>query len=206
MRVGSCATFFSVQGKYFLRYRQYQPLSQLLTNKVYNCLSGTALYALLLERLGIAYTIHETPYHVYLVVHYANGGKALLESTGRGEGFLTGDHIRMRESAYERPDSGQWRAAATLCTPDRPGDCPDSYRVETNLQQLAAMQYHNYAVEDYNGHQLRSAWQNVRKAAILHPASRRVRGLNYYIRAAARMSGITLMPKPILHPSQTYLP
>ena len=52
--------------EFFRRYSQFASFSETLNRGKYNCLTGTALYALLLNHFEIEYTIIETNYHIFL--------------------------------------------------------------------------------------------------------------------------------------------
>ena len=61
-------------------------------NGRYNCVTASALYALVLEELNLAYEIHELPSHVYLV--YAPGtADLLIETTKPVDGIYLSDAV-----------------------------------------------------------------------------------------------------------------
>lgn len=52
----------------------------------YNCVSASALYAIVFSKLEIPYQIKETPTHVYLIA-YPNSSKVLIETTSPAKGY-----------------------------------------------------------------------------------------------------------------------
>jgi hypothetical protein len=75
-------------GKAFLT--QYKPLVDFsqLSHGVYDCLTATALYTVILNELEIPYRVYETNYHIFLTVPMASG-EVLIETTDRLTGFVT---------------------------------------------------------------------------------------------------------------------
>ncbi len=67
--------FFQVHKEYLKEYVPYQSFQDLFETGTYGCLTGTALYAFLLEELGFEYEIIETNYHMFLLVN-ADGHEA----------------------------------------------------------------------------------------------------------------------------------
>lgn len=63
-----------------------QLFTELNKNGNYNCVTATALYGLLLNDLGIPFSIKETPEHVYLIA-YPKSDAILIESTDPLKGY-----------------------------------------------------------------------------------------------------------------------
>ncbi|MGB0177310.1 MAG: hypothetical protein ACPF9D_09090, partial [Owenweeksia sp.] len=64
--------FDAVQDNWLVKYQYENRFADLLKNGYFNCVSSTALHALLLERFNVPYTITEEPQHVYLVAQPEN--------------------------------------------------------------------------------------------------------------------------------------
>ncbi|MEK6480457.1 hypothetical protein WJR50_23135 [Catalinimonas sp. 4WD22] len=60
--------FYQLHQKFLKRYQAQASFADLIRKGEYNCLSGTMLYAYVLEYLNIPYMIYETPQHVFLRV------------------------------------------------------------------------------------------------------------------------------------------
>src|SRR6187455_1654352 len=72
--------FDKTRNRFLRNYAEYATFSETLTRGKYNCLTGTALYALLLNHFNIPYQVIETNYHIFLVAETENG-RVLLEAT-----------------------------------------------------------------------------------------------------------------------------
>lgn len=75
-------------GRAFLTH--YKPLVEFsqLVDGVYDCLTATALYTIVLDQLQLPYQVHETNYHIFLTVQ-VGGREVLIETTDRLTGFVT---------------------------------------------------------------------------------------------------------------------
>lgn len=78
--------YYKVHNRYLKRYREYTDFDQLIEDRTYDCLTGTALYALLFEYFDLPYQIHEEPFHINLTVQL-DGETYLIESTDPMQGF-----------------------------------------------------------------------------------------------------------------------
>src|SRR5688572_1622333 len=98
-----CRTLFhKTRQEFFREYTQYASFRETLSKGKYNCLTGTALYALLLDRFNFEYTIIETNYHIFLLA-YTHEGKVLFEATDPLHGFVTNpDEIEKRIQLYKQ--------------------------------------------------------------------------------------------------------
>lgn len=91
--------FASVHDEFFVRYVDNPIFADIFTKGEYNCVTASALYSILFERLGIPYEIRELPTHVY-VVAYPDTYQLIVESTLPAEGII---EIRDRQvKAYRK--------------------------------------------------------------------------------------------------------
>lgn len=157
---------FSKTRQRFLRnYAEYASFSETLGKGTYNCLTGTAVYALLLEHFEIPYQIIETNYHIFLIACTDNG-RVLLEATDGQSGFVTGEeniNARVREYRQGLPSGNQNDKAY--------------YKYDANLfkqvslDELTGLLYYNRAIVAYNEHDLSGAVDHlVRSAGLYHSA------------------------------------
>ncbi|MBX7226527.1 MAG: hypothetical protein K1X55_10880 [Chitinophagales bacterium] len=84
----------ALEGIYALGYSEFLKRYQLIAyfneiydKKTFNCVTGTAFYALLLKELHINYIIKEVPAHVFLVAD-PYGENIIFESTAKSEGLV----------------------------------------------------------------------------------------------------------------------
>jgi len=58
-----------VHERFLVRYKYISPFNEIFETGYYNCVSATALFALVLEELNIPYNIQEQPTHVYILAY-----------------------------------------------------------------------------------------------------------------------------------------
>ena len=158
--------FYKVHRKYLRRYSSPSTLSDLVENGNYDCITGTALYAMIFDKLGLDYTIVENTYHVYLKLDFGNK-LVLVEPTNPLEGFIADpEMIKATLKSYREDLAGQawWNQEYY-----RPYHEVDN---EIDLVKLAGLQYFNMAAEAYNQRNLRLALANLSTALELYPSTR----------------------------------
>jgi hypothetical protein len=126
------------------KYKALTHFERTIMQKEFDCLTGTLLFALVLEKLGFQYAIHETNYHVYLTVK-TQDGEVLIEATDKQFGLeknkhLIGKRIKEYKQQYERAKENNKNAYTSLLQIDR----------QIDLVQLVGLQYFNQAVNAYN--------------------------------------------------------
>lgn len=162
--------FYSVHRKYLKEYKPYYSFYSLLERGTYNCLSATALYAVLMDKLGISYQIYETDYHIFLLVKTAEGEQVLFESTDPLYGFIS-DREEIDQRIQEIRDDAQPQAEMQL--PDRPYFNFDLQLFRpVSLKQLAGLQYYNQAAYLYNTQRVGQAAKMLSKGRLLYQAER----------------------------------
>ncbi|MGB3618144.1 MAG: hypothetical protein WBA12_08495, partial [Catalinimonas sp.] len=139
--------------------------TDLLARGDYNCVSGTAFYALALKRLGFAVQIVETPFHCYLRV-LMDGDTLLLEATaGRAGLLLRPAEVRAAEARYEAD------ARRALQLDGLPSPLP-RLRHPVDLASLCGLQYYNLGVAYYNRRQLAAAQAAIQTSYQYYPSRR----------------------------------
>jgi hypothetical protein len=166
----SDATFlrflFSKTHAQFLRhFNEFASFSETLTKGKYNCLTGTALYAMLLDHFDIEYKIIETNYHIFLVATTAQG-KFLFEATDP-HGFVDNEEaIEKRIRTYKENRMAEAVADKKF------------YRYnfelfnEVTLDQMAGLLSYNQAVKAYNDRNLASSIFLLQNAQELYSSPR----------------------------------
>jgi len=79
--------FYKLHKQYLRLYTDYPSFDAMIKSGRYDCLTGSALYALVLGKLGIEYNIIETNHHVYLIIK-GKEGNYLMESPDPLNGFV----------------------------------------------------------------------------------------------------------------------
>lgn len=138
----------------------------------YNCVSATALYALIFSKLSIPYQIRETPEHVYLIA-YPNSGKILIETTAPVKGYyqfsdklITSFVRNLYESKMISKEEYEETSSATLF---------NKYYFTSesvSLFQLTGLQYSNFAIYFYEENDLKNANEEIKKAYYLFPGAK----------------------------------
>ena len=124
-------------------FRDDASFGDIIENGEYNCLTATALYALIMDYFDISYTIVETNYHIFLTVE-ASDGIVLLETTDPVAGFISSPRqIDNKISGYKLNTF--------------PNDNPAKYFSleaslynEVTLDQLVGLLHYNLAIASYN--------------------------------------------------------
>lgn len=158
--------------KYLLDdYQQYASLEDLMENGKYDCVSGSLLFAMILDRYGFDYQIVETSFHVFLTLSIDNE-QILLESTDPFGGFMTdqneievyvGDFKKAAQENKLYLDPVHQKRTSLFN--------PSIYR-EINLQQLKGLEYYNSAIYYNNNGALTNALEEVHKASKFYDAER----------------------------------
>lgn len=137
----------------------------------YNCLTATALYALVLDHFGITYKIKEMPTHVYIV---GDPGRSnvLIETTLPSEGAVFFDD-------KFKKDYITYLLNNKIISQDEFNEHSIDYlfnehydsNKNISLTQLAALQYYNKGIFLYNELKYPSSAINFEKAYYLYPSN-----------------------------------
>lgn len=168
--------FSSVQLRYLKKYQRYATFDRLSIDGSYDCLTGTALYAIVLQQLGIAFAIHETSAHSYLLV-YSESGPVMFETTDPLQGFITSDQqIQEREERYSREMVEDLKNLDGMTGFRTQPMSMRTFNEVISIKQLAGLHYFNQAVIQYNLGNYRPAVNMLEKAYTAYPC-RRILGL-----------------------------
>lgn len=155
--------YFKVHNKFLRRYQTPVNFSELFRKGGYDCLTGTALYAMIFKELGFSYEITETTYHVYLTV-YAEGNPILIESTNPLEGFMDDPQtIGLMIDAYK---------AGNAQSMNENYEFKQAVYQNISLYQLSGLHHYNLALKAYNEKQLSTALKHMEQALRRYPSDR----------------------------------
>lgn len=144
-------TFNQTHRKFLKHYKQYCTFTELVNEGTYNCLTATALYALLLEHFKIDYKIVETNYHIFLLVK-TDQGTILLETTDPFNGFISNpSQVEKRLSTYKQNELMQMASGKVLYTYNF-----NLYNA-VDLDQMLGLMYYNLAIDAYNHQEIQQA-------------------------------------------------
>jgi len=89
--------FAATQKKYLQNYYHYAFFPGLASENHFNCVTGTALFAIIFDELDIPYHVVEVPQHVYLIA-YPDTYSIGIESTSERDGVYTWTEQTKREA------------------------------------------------------------------------------------------------------------
>lgn len=148
--------------KYLKRYQKLSSVYQTISVGQYDCLTSTVLYAYFLEKLQMDYSIWETNYHIYIVVHL-NEADLLIEPTDPNFGVVSNKKaIAKRIEIYRQ---GNEKKVETFLS---------SFRIEQEVDflQLVGLQYYNKAVMYFNNQKYNAAINSLNKSLIFYDCDR----------------------------------
>jgi tetratricopeptide (TPR) repeat protein len=163
------------------KYDEQKSFYDVIETGEYNCVTASALYAILLDHFNIAYVIKETPRHVYLVAD-PNLNHIMIESTMPRGGVVTHDEKTQRNyveflvnNKLISLEEFQTNTIIDLFN-------KHYYQQENNinLQELTAIQYYNKGVFLFDEQRYEDAVSNLEKANIIYPSN----SIKYMLSAA----------------------
>lgn len=86
--------FFAVQETFLKEYTLYSSFFQTIDSGKYDCLTGSVLYAVLLEEIkekgnfNYTYQLVQTPIHVFIKIELSDKSEIIFESTNLEKGFI----------------------------------------------------------------------------------------------------------------------
>jgi len=159
--------------KRFLKvYKLKNSFVDIFESGEYNCVSATALYAVVLSKLSVPFQIIETPEHVFLVA-YPNSSKILVESTDPTKGYyqFSPAFVNKYITALNKSkliSNEEFQSSST-------SDLFNKYFFTSkgiSMVELAGIQYSNYALYYVDENDYTSASIEVKKAYFLFPGVR----------------------------------
>lgn len=158
--------FNIVQDDLLVKYHLENQFLEVFKSGRFNCVSSTAVYAILLEEFNIPYQIIEVPEHVYLIAQ-PNGQSIVMEGTDAQDGYL-----KLTESVVGKQlgtlVSMKVISEEELNSPDLGNVIDELYPSESiGLSKLVAIQYYNQSIYDYEEGKYLTAYNNALKANYL---------------------------------------
>ena len=158
----------SVHSNFFRKYTEDTYFDNIFSTGEYNCVTASALYALILNRFGIKYNIKETPSHVYLIADPQQTSYK-IETTLPSGGLIRYDdkfkksfidylHENKIISDEEYNDGTINNLFTRYYETDK----------SINLKELAGVQYYNKAISQLNDKKYMEASKNIEKAEFLY--------------------------------------
>ena len=164
--------YTTIHDTFLDKYEKKNEFSEIFDTGKYNCVSATALFALVFEELSISYTIKELPTHVFLIA-YPENEQILVETTDPLTGYIQFSQIFKRtylENLRERKLIGS--AEYSQYSSD---DLFDKYYFDDediSLEQLVGIQYINDGIYKLQEGNLEKALSQFEKGYLLYPSDK----------------------------------
>lgn len=152
------------------KYIEDADFNQLFDKGEYNCVSATALYAIVLGEFNIDYEIRETPTHIYLVADpkYTN---VLIESTLPQNGTIEFDYKTKKAYVEYLVTNKIISAEEFESTPvDKLFEKHYDQNKIIDLNELAALLYYNKGIAFFNKKDYSEASYSFKKANMIYPS------------------------------------
>jgi hypothetical protein len=164
--------YTTVHDRLLKKYELVNHFGDIFTNGNYNCVSASALYGLILQKLNIPFVIKELPTHVYLVA-YPTTEKIIIETTDPNRGYLQ-INDEFRDDFLNR-----LLKAKMISKSEYEGSSKEalfkkyffSEQEDIDLFKLAGLQYHNDGIYTFEKKPL-EAYHYFSKAYFLYPGNR----------------------------------
>lgn len=163
--------FYKTHNSLLTEYDRLATMQETLTDGQFGCLTGTAIYAIILEHFGYNYRIIELPNHVFLHLEIDNKSY-VFESTLPFNGFMR-TTVEM-EQLLKQPWLNHRRISQLTTVGEWFSDfktLPNQYKT-IDLKQLAGLQYFNESAKFYLSKDYVNAMEMVMKAYELYPSER----------------------------------
>ena len=153
--------------EYLKKYKLISYFNEIHDKKTFNCVTGTAFYALILKKLNIDYVIKEVPSHVFLVAD-PYGENIIFESTAKSEGFVE-TNSKNKNELYDYLYSTSIIDYTEYSNHGYSEILSQLIQKEHNLTllNLASLQYLNKGIELFEMKSYESAFSEFQKAYFL---------------------------------------
>lgn len=163
--------FYRVHKNSLVDYRKMATMDETLKTGKFGCLTGTALYALILDHFGYKYDIIELVNHVYVQVVVGNR-LMVMESTLPEEGLINLSREITANVEHEGLDP---RNIGTLTTVG--GGSVEEWNLvngynKITLRELSGLQYFNESVRLYTEKDYIAAMEMINEAYARYPSNR----------------------------------
>lgn len=164
------SVFFKTHRKYLRHYDASAIFKETMTTGTYGCLTGTALYSIILSHFGYENEIIELASHVYLKVRL-NDRVILIESTLPGTGFLESVSAIAKATEQYQNNSRKLNSIDAIAGINE-GNEKGAFERSISLKQLSGLQYYNMAIYNIKEESLERAFANAMESIDLYPSKR----------------------------------
>jgi tetratricopeptide (TPR) repeat protein len=162
-----------VHSAFLKKYELENRFEDIFINGYYNCVSASALYALVFEKLDIPYIIKEKPTHVYLIA-YPGQERIIVETTTPAGGFFTIN--QQFKQSYVRILKDQKLITAQEYSTGNINELFDRFYFgedhDISLTQLVGIQYSNDGIYHLQSKNNLQAFHQFEKSYMFYPSER----------------------------------
>lgn len=161
-----------VHERFLTRYRALVDFNEIFVDGEYNCVSSTALFALVLEELEIPYYVQEQPGHV-LIMAYPNTSNITVEMTTVKNAFVIPPRKDINRAVQNLLElqlvtPNQVKATGSVQIYDQ----FFNERSKLTIDQLIGIQFFNHAISSVNNDQMEKSLSDICKAERFYDAYR----------------------------------
>lgn len=161
--------------------KKYLPIvgfSEIFKSGTYNCVSGTALYAMIFDTLGIDFIIKEMPGHVYLICN-PKSDQIRVEATLPEKGaFSLNEYAKKTYVDHLKRNKIISEAEAANLTVNEVFDKYYYSDKDISLRELAGIQYINAAIQAFENKSYMFALSQLEKSQVLAKRERNLFMIN----------------------------
>jgi hypothetical protein len=181
--------FMKTHHRILQNYVAYCSFNATLNDGDYNCLTGTAIYAILLTHFNIDFKVIETNYHIFLIANTGEG-EILFESTDPINGFVDDSNAILKRTHDYRENK------ITSVNADNSYHYTFDMYNRVSMEELLGLLYYNYSIDAYNHKDLMRAINYLDKASRFYQ-SKRIEELSKIILLTVEEGKIKISEKEI---------
>ncbi len=166
--------FNLVHQEFLGHYQEAALFPQLLQDGTFNCVTSTALFALLFDDLNIDYQIQLTPNHVFITVQY-QGEHMVLETTDAKGGFIKEN--KQMENKLDRYQLGDSQAINQKISVQAKGASMLEKAQTIQLIELTGIHYFNAGINALEREDYYYAIRLFTKAHKIYPRSENIQAV-----------------------------
>jgi len=170
--------FYKTHRKVLKRYTKYNSsLDEVLADGNYDCVTGSLLYAFILNHFNIPFKIIETDFHAFLIVK-PDGKEFIFEVTDPLSGFIADKKEVLKFKIKYFPDKNSLglNSAEEIGRAYFTSSEGNTIYNEVNFMQLYALQHYNQGILALNNKSYKKAVDELKMAKAIYP-SRRVNAI-----------------------------
>ena len=160
----------TLHGDLLKNYKEVTPFYRIFKDGEYNCVSSSALYALILDEFEIPYAIKELPTHVYVLM-YPNATSVLIETTAPSNGYEVRTDREVRNSIKTLIAMGEVTEEWVTERGERKAYNEFFYDAgkSITLRELTGIQYYNEALIHIDQEDYKEALTESIKSDLIYP-------------------------------------